>query len=91
MRLPLLSSKQVCRFLEKEGFKAIRQKGSHKFYRHPDGRTTIVPIHPGKKIKRTLLKAILEEIKTSREEFFGKYKGLVPNTLKKINKPYSSD
>ncbi|WP_245860301.1 type II toxin-antitoxin system HicA family toxin [Methanosarcina spelaei] len=27
------------------GFEQIRQKGSHLFLRHPDGRTTIIPVH----------------------------------------------
>jgi len=74
MKLPLLSAKELCKFLEKEGFEAIRQKGSHKFYRHHDGRTTVVPIHGGKDIKRGLLRGILNEIKISREEFFRKFK-----------------
>ncbi|HLC97200.1 MAG TPA: type II toxin-antitoxin system HicA family toxin [Candidatus Nanoarchaeia archaeon] len=74
MKLPLLSSKEVCKFLEKEGFQLIRQKGSHCFYRHPDGRTTVIPVHSNKDIKRGLLKAILEEIRISREEFFKRYR-----------------
>ena len=74
MKLPLLSSKQLCKFLEKEGFKAIRQKGSHKFYRHQDGRTTVVPIHSNKDVKRGLLKGILDEIKMERKDFFKKCK-----------------
>ncbi len=74
MKLLLLSSKEVCKFLEKEGFECIRQKGSHRFYRHPDGRTTVVPVHSNKDIKRGLLKGILDEIQMSREEFFLKYK-----------------
>lgn len=73
MKLPVLSSRKVCRFLEKEGFEFVRQKGSHKFYKHPDGRTTVVPMHSNKPIKRGLLKGILKEIKMSREEFFTKY------------------
>lgn len=73
MKLPLLSSKEVCKFLEKEGFQCIRQKGSHCFYKHPDGRTTVVPVHSNKDIKRSLLSAILNEIKMTREEFFKKY------------------
>lgn len=74
MKLPLLSSKELCKFLEKEGFQLIRQKGSHCFYRHPDGRTTVVPVHTNKDIKRTLLKAILDEINMTREEFFNRFK-----------------
>jgi len=74
MKLPLLSSKELCKFLEKEGFQHIRQKGSHSFYRHPDGRTTVVPMHSNKDIKRGLLKGILDEIRMTREKFFSKYK-----------------
>ena len=74
MKLPLLSSKEVCKFLEKQGFVMIRQKGSHRFYRHTDGRSTVVLIHSNKDIKRTLLKAILNEIRMTRKEFFEKYK-----------------
>lgn len=72
MKLPLLSSKKLCTFLEKEGFVNLRQKGSHRFYKHKDGRTTVVPIHSNKEISRGLLKAILDEIKIEREEFFKK-------------------
>ncbi|MDO8656922.1 MAG: type II toxin-antitoxin system HicA family toxin [Nanoarchaeota archaeon] len=73
MKIPLLSSKEVCKFLEKEGFEFIRQKGSHRFYRHSDGRTTVVPVHTNRDIKRGLLKGILDEIQMSREEFFQKF------------------
>jgi len=72
MKLPLLSSKKLCSFLEKEGFTCLRQKGSHKFYKHEDGRTTVVPVHSNKDISRGLLKAILDEIEIDREEFFFK-------------------
>ncbi|HIH38401.1 type II toxin-antitoxin system HicA family toxin [Candidatus Woesearchaeota archaeon] len=59
MKLLILSSKDLCRFLEQEGVTAIRQKGSQKFYRHVDGRTTLVPIHANKPISRGLLRGIL--------------------------------
>jgi predicted RNA binding protein YcfA (HicA-like mRNA interferase family) len=74
MKLPLLSSQELCSFLEKEGFSVVRQKGSHRFYRHIDGRTTVVPIHANKDVSRGLLKAIFEEIGMNREEFFKKFK-----------------
>lgn len=74
MKLPVLSSKEVCKFLEKEGFVTLRQKGSHRFYKHEDGRTTVVPIHANKPISRGLLRGILKEIKMEREEFFRRYK-----------------
>ncbi len=46
-KLPILTAKELIRVLKKIGFKRIRQKGSHVFFAHEDGRTTIVPVHPG--------------------------------------------
>jgi predicted RNA binding protein YcfA (HicA-like mRNA interferase family) len=51
------------------GFEAVRQKGSHVFYRHPDGRTTTVPNHPGRDLARPLIREILREIELTTEEF----------------------
>ena len=73
MKLPILSSQEVVKIVEKEGFIAIRQKGSHRFYRHPDGRTTLVPIHANKPISKGLLGEILKEMKVDRKEFFKEY------------------
>ena len=36
------------RVLRRLGFVPVRQKGSHLFYRHPDGRTTTIPQHKGR-------------------------------------------
>jgi predicted RNA binding protein YcfA (HicA-like mRNA interferase family) len=43
-RAPRLASEDMCRLLEREGFALVSQKGSHRKYRHPDGRMTIVPM-----------------------------------------------
>jgi predicted RNA binding protein YcfA (HicA-like mRNA interferase family) len=51
------------------GFKRVRQKGSHVFYEHPDGRTTTVPHHPGRDLARPLTYEILREIKITPDEF----------------------
>jgi predicted RNA binding protein YcfA (HicA-like mRNA interferase family) len=51
------------------GFENVRQKGSHVFYRHPDGRTTTVPNHPGRDIPRRLTRKILREIQVTPDEF----------------------
>ncbi len=69
MRLPLLSAREVIRVLGKMGFEEARQRGSHKYFKHPDGRTTVVPVHPGRDIGRGLLKRIMNEIEVDREEF----------------------
>lgn len=69
-KLPLLTGIELIRILQKIGFQKIRQEGSHIFLRHPDGRTTVVPNHPGEKIDRGLLnKIIKKDIGLSRDEF----------------------
>ena len=69
-RLPQVSANQLIKILNKIGFKAVRQSGSHVFMRHADGRTTVVPNHPGENLDRGLLLKILrKDIKLSREEF----------------------
>ena len=73
-KLPLISCKELLSFLKKEGFKEIRQSGSHKFLRHPDGRTTVVPIHNNRDLPRGFLKEILDEIDMARDEITSKYK-----------------
>jgi predicted RNA binding protein YcfA (HicA-like mRNA interferase family) len=69
MRLKPLPANQVIKALERTGFIRIRQKGSHLFLRHPDGRTTVVPIHKGEEIGRGLLQEIIKDAKLSKEEF----------------------
>lgn len=54
--------------LERLGFKEIRQRGSHRQYRHQDGRTTTVPFHKGRDISPILLKQIAKDIGLSVEE-----------------------
>jgi len=44
-RLTIISSKDMAKILEKLGFKEVRQKGSHKSFKHEDGRTTVIPFH----------------------------------------------
>ena len=68
-RLPALPASRVCLVLEKLGFEPIRQKGSHIFYRHPDGRITVVPVHYGEDLGRGLLRKIMRDIEISRDEF----------------------
>jgi predicted RNA binding protein YcfA (HicA-like mRNA interferase family) len=51
------------------GFECVRQKGSHVFYRHPDGRTTTLPNHPGRDLARPLIREILREIELTPDGF----------------------
>ncbi|MSR85314.1 addiction module toxin, HicA family [Candidatus Uhrbacteria bacterium] len=69
-RLPILKAKELIRVLRALGFIFMRQKGSHAFYQHPvTGKSTVVSIHPGEDIDRSLLKAILQETNVDPEEF----------------------
>ena len=68
-RLPSLTGQEVTKALGKAGFEMLRQKGSHAYLKHPDGRATVVPIHKGESIGRGLLTKILNAADLSREEF----------------------
>lgn len=68
-KLSPIKARILIKFLKKKGFNEIRQKGSHKFFSHPDGRTTVVPFHPSQEIGPGLLRNILNDIKISPEEF----------------------
>jgi predicted RNA binding protein YcfA (HicA-like mRNA interferase family) len=68
-RLPIVDFKSMDRLLRKLDFVSVRQKGSHVFYRHPDGRTTTLPRHPGRDLARPLVREILREIELTVEQF----------------------
>lgn len=69
-KLPQLDAIKLSKILKKLDFKFIRQKGSHMFFKHSDGRTTIIPYHSGDKIgPGLLLKIIKEDLKLSRKDF----------------------
>ena len=68
-KLPIVNAKQLEKLLLQLGFTIQRQKGSHKFYKHPDGRYTTIPHHPGEDLSRPLIKTILNQIDLSTEAF----------------------
>ena len=41
------TAREVLTKLLRAGFVEVRQSGSHKILRHPDGRQTYVAMHPG--------------------------------------------
>jgi predicted RNA binding protein YcfA (HicA-like mRNA interferase family) len=75
-RLPVVSFRTMDKLLSRLGFERIRQKGSHVFYRHPDGRTTTVPDHRGRDIARPLIREIIREIELTRDQFIKELKKL---------------
>jgi len=68
-RYPVLKPREVISVLRSLDFKEVRQRGSHKQLRHPDGRVTTVPFHKGRDISPILLRQIIKDIGLSIEEF----------------------
>ncbi len=66
---PALNEKELVFVLKKIGFTAERQRGSHLFLRHENGRTTVVPVHAGETIGPGLFSKILREIRMTKEEW----------------------
>ena len=69
-KLPLLTANELAKILKRLGFEFKRQQGSHMFFEHPDGRTTVAPNHPREEIDRGLLNKIIKhDLQITREEF----------------------
>lgn len=62
--LPL---RKITTVIESLGFVHVRTKGSHAVYRHPDGRTVVIPQHST--IKRGTLGSILRQADITPTEF----------------------
>jgi predicted RNA binding protein YcfA (HicA-like mRNA interferase family) len=66
---PVLKPREVVALLVSHGFVEIRQRGSHKQFRHPDGRVTTVPFHSGRDISPALLRKVAADIHMTLDEF----------------------
>jgi predicted RNA binding protein YcfA (HicA-like mRNA interferase family) len=66
--LPVLKPREVAAHLQRLGFLEVRQRGSHRQYRHADGRGTTVPFHSGRDISPTLLRKIARDIGITAEK-----------------------
>ena len=75
-RLPVVNFKTMEKLLFDLGFAEVRQKGSHVFYKHPDGRSTTLPNHPGRDLARPLIREVLREIELSPERYVEKLQSL---------------
>ena len=56
------------RFLRRQGYREVRQTGSHRILTHPTRRMLVVPIHRGD-IPRGLFLRILKDAGFSEEDF----------------------
>ena len=68
-KLPIIDSRRFEKVPFNLGFELIRQKGSHKFYKHADGRYTTLPHHKGEDLSRPLIREILKQVEVSNDEF----------------------
>jgi predicted RNA binding protein YcfA (HicA-like mRNA interferase family) len=68
-KISSIDSNRLIKILEREGFKVIRQKGSHIILINEEKTRIVVPMHPGKDIKPGLCRAILREAGISRKKF----------------------
>ena len=68
-KLVPIKPKKLIKILLGLGFIERDAEGSHVFFKHPDGRTTLVPRHGGEDIGRGLLRQILREIEVTPGEF----------------------
>jgi predicted RNA binding protein YcfA (HicA-like mRNA interferase family) len=67
--LPALTGTDLISILKKIGFAVDRQRGSHVFMKHPDGRGTVIPVHAKETIGSGLFSKILRDVDLSRQEF----------------------
>ena len=75
-RLKLVNAKKMEKLLLGLDFKKIRQRGSHAFYRHADGRTTTIPHHKARMLARPLIREILREIEITVDDYNNQVKKL---------------
>lgn len=72
-KIPILKPREVVALLESFGFQEVRQKGSHKQFRHPDGRCTTVSFHQGRDISPILLRQIASDIGFTIDELLKRH------------------
>jgi predicted RNA binding protein YcfA (HicA-like mRNA interferase family) len=60
---------EFARAANRLGFVKVRQKGSHARWKHPDGRSTTIPIHGKAEIGGWLFHEILEQMGITEAEF----------------------
>lgn len=67
-KLVPIKPKDLVKIIIKLGFIQRDAEGSHVFFRHTDGRTTVIPIH-SREISKGLLKKILNDVKLTVDDY----------------------
>lgn len=70
-RMSTIKASVMIKFLMSLGFELVRQKGSHKFFRHPE--TTTVPDHQGEDLGRGITGKILKDAEVTSDDFMNWY------------------
>jgi len=68
--IPVLKPREVDALLARRGFAVVRSRGSHRQYRHADGRSTTVPFH-ARDIAPTLLRKIAKDAGLRVQQLLG--------------------
>jgi predicted RNA binding protein YcfA (HicA-like mRNA interferase family) len=68
-RLTLCEYRRLARVAEQAGFVWVRRSSSHNTFRHPDGRTVVIPDHGSQVIVRPLLRHIIRDLGLSVDEY----------------------
>lgn len=67
--MKLADPRKVVKVLTSPGFVCTRQRGSHLIMQHPDGRTTVAPVHSGEDIQRGLMRTIISDVGFDKDSF----------------------
>lgn len=70
-RLQIVDAETMEKVLFRLGFRRVRQKGSHVFYKHPDGRFATVAHHKGRVLSRPLIRELLRQIEVTVDDYNG--------------------
>jgi predicted RNA binding protein YcfA (HicA-like mRNA interferase family) len=63
-----IKPKKLIKILISLGFSERDAQGSHVFFKHDDGRTTVVPVH-NRELSKGLLRKILNDVQLSVDEY----------------------
>ena len=68
-KLPAITGTDAIKALEATGFQVVRIRGSHHVMKHPDGRTTVVPVHGSETLGPGLIGKIIRDSGLDKEAF----------------------
>ena len=67
-KLVPIKPKKLVKILEELGFTQRDAEGSHVFFRHSDGRTTVISVHT-RELSKGMLRKVLDDIELTVEEY----------------------